>query len=171
LISLKNSTINKQIRKKTADLTDRNVITQPIKTVAILNNTTSNLNLKNLKYLEKSLGFESSQFSIFTVKNKRDNYNELRGTVVDKTIFNNFGKIKSEKVDAFLNNKYDLLIDFTNIENNVELFFSLAINANIRVGYKHEKEIYDIMLAIEKGNIQTFSDEMVRYLKILKFLK
>jgi hypothetical protein len=164
---IKNKILKRNITAMANAMQKHTVLVKPVKKVAILNNPQSNLSLQNLQYLEKALNLNSESFEIFTIKHRKDNYNELRGVIATIDSFNMFGKIKSETINKFLNQKYDLLIDFTNTSNIVEEYFSLAIKAGFRVGYANDKEIYDLMLQIDKGKIKAFIDEMMRYLKII----
>jgi len=143
---------------------------KPIVKVAVLNNPASNLTFDHLKYVQKALGLRSNQFDIITYKEKKDNFNELRGLLVTKDIFSSFGKIKLPEVETFLSKDYDLLLDFTGMSNVYEKFLSLSINANCRVGYQNDEELYDIMLVVNKGDIQSFIDETKRYLTIIGLL-
>ncbi len=163
------------IRRKTAELiktlSKRQIPVKPVRRVAILNNPHSNLSFENLKYVQKSLNLSSSQFDIFTFKEKNDHYNELRGIVADKDVFSMFGKIKAPEILEFLDRSYDLLLDFTGMTNLYEKYLSLSIKASFRVGYFNEEELYDLILDIPKGDIKSFADETARYLKILGLLK
>ncbi len=163
------------IRRKTAEmikkLSQRQISVSPISRVAILNNPQSNLTFENLKYVQKALKLSSSQFDIFTFKEKNDHYNELRGIVTDKDVFSLSGKIKAPEILEFLDKSYDLLLDFTGMTNLYEKYLSLSIKANFRVGYFNEEELYDLMIEVAKGKIKPFVDETVRCLKILGLLK
>ncbi len=167
MFNIKENSIQKKIDKLQKELTKHSVVIKPIKKVAILNNPASKLSFDNLKLTQKSLGLDSSQFDIFTFKEKNDHYNELRGIVASKDVFSGFGKIKSPEIKEFLERKYDLLLDFTGPSNLYEKYFSLAIQANCRVGYFNEEELYDLMLQIPMGDIKNFAGETARYLKIL----
>jgi len=90
--------------------------------------------------------------------------------VASKDVFNGFGKLKSPEIIEFLEKKYDILLDFTNLTNDYEQFFSLSIQANCRIGYFNEEELYDLMLEIPVGDIQNFATESKRYLKIMGIL-
>ncbi len=171
MFKLKEHSIQKKIKQLTKDLSKKQLQIKPVKKVAILNNPQSNLTFENLKYLQKALKLDSSQFDIFTFKEKNDHYNELRGIVASKEVFSSFGKIKSPEILEFLEKKYDLLLDFTGMSNLYETYFSLAIQANFRVGYFLENESYDLMLQVPHGDIKNFADETNRYLKIIGLLK
>jgi len=167
LLNLKENSIRRKAEKLQKKLNKRQPVVKPVKTVAILNNPDSNLTFENLKYLQNVLGLSSSQFDIFTFKQKNDNYNELRGIVASKEVFNSFGKIKSPEIITFLDKNYDLFLDFTGLSNIYEKFLSLSIKANFRVGYFHEEELYDLMVEVPFGDVKAFSNEAARYLKII----
>jgi hypothetical protein len=168
---IKNRILKRNITTMAKALQKRTVLVKPVKTVAVLNNPQSNLSLQNLQYLEKALNLSSSSFEIFTIKERKDYYNELRGVIATFDSFSAFGKIKSKEISTSISKKYDLFIDFTGTSNIVEKYFSLAIQSNFRVGYTNNDEIYDLMLQVEKGEIKLFIDEMVRYLKIIGLSK
>jgi len=79
LINIKENRIRSKVKKLKKQLSGRQVMVKPANKIAILNNPQSNLTFNNLKILQKTYGLSSSQFEIFTFKNKNDNYNELRG--------------------------------------------------------------------------------------------
>ena len=170
MFRLKENSIKRKTNAFIKALTKRQINAKPVQKVAILNNPQSNLNFENLKYVQKALNLSSSQFDIFTFKEKNDHYNELRGIVADKNVFSTFGKIKTPEILEFLGKQYDLLLDFTGLSNPYEKYLSLAIKASFRVGYINEEELYDLMLDIPQKNIKLFTDETVKYLKIIGLL-
>lgn len=171
MFKIKENSIQKKIKKLQKDLIKKNLMVKPVKKVAVLNNPTANLSFANLNYVQKALGLNSSQFDIFTFKQKNDHYNELRGIVASKEVIGSFGTIKSPEINEFLDKKYDLLLDFTGMSNLYEKFFSLSIQANCRIGYFNNEELYDLMLQIPFGDIKNFADETARYLKIAGLLQ
>jgi len=170
LFQLKENSIKRKINALIKALSKRQIVVKPVQKVAILNNPQSNLNFENLKYVQKALNLSSSQFDIFTFKEKNDHYNELRGIVADKNVFSTLGKIKTPEIVEFLDKNYDLLLDFTGMSNLYEKYFSLAIKASFRVGYIDEEELYDLMLNIPKKNVKLFAEETAKYLKIIGLL-
>jgi len=144
---------------------------KPVKTVIILNNLQSNLNLQNQQYLEKALQLSKSNIHIITIKKQKDNNNDLQDVIASINSISTFGKIKNRTIKTLLDKKYDLFIDFTNTSNIIEEYFSLAIQSDFRVGYVNDNEFYDLMIQVEKGKIKLFIDEMMKYLKIIGFSK
>jgi len=170
LLHLKENTIRRKVDKLKTRLSKKQIIVKPARKIAVLNNPQSNLTFDNLKFLQKTYGLSSSQFNIFTFKEKNDHYNELRGIVASKDVFNAFGKLKSPEIIEFLDKKYDLLLDFTNLSNIYEQYFSLSIQANCRIGYYHDEQLYDLMLNISLGDIKNYALESVKYLRVLGIL-
>ena len=167
MFKFRENSIQRKIKKLLRDTSKHSAKVIPVKTVAVLNNPDSGLSFEDLRYVQKSLGLSSTQLNIFTIKQQNDNYNELRGIVASKEVFSTFGRIKSPEVEKFLDKKYDLLLDFTNLSSIYEKYFSLAIKSNFRVGYVNDEELYDLMINVPVGDIKHFADETARYLKII----
>ena len=170
MFNIRENSIRRKIKKLEKKSAERSFVVKPVKKVAILNNPASNLSFENLKFVQRTLGLRSGQFEIFTFKHKTDSYNELRGIVASKEIIGTFGSLKSPEITAFLEKEYDLLLDFTAMSNIYEKFFFLSIQANCRVGYFNEDELYDLMLNIPVGDIKNFALETRRYLNIMGLL-
>ncbi len=167
---MKKKLIHRKIQKLLKKKSDKNPVTSKIKSIVILNNPNSGLDIKKLKFMENALGLDSSDFNIFTVKEKKDNFNSLHGLIADASDLNIFGNIKNKQIKEFLNKKYDLLIDFTSLEKPLEKYFSLMIPAGFRVGYKTDDQIYDLMIEVKNKDIPVFIKEMSYYLKLLKMI-
>lgn len=164
---MKKSVINRKIKKLQKDLSTHRPEIRKVKEVAVLNSPDSKLDVKKMALLEKSLNLNTVNFHIFTVKEKKDNFNELRGLIADIKDLNLLGNVKNEQIKEFLSKKYDLLIDFTGLQNELQKYFSLQIKSGFRVGYKTEDDLYDLMMEIENGQLDVFIKEMQYYLKIL----
>ena len=170
MFNIKENSIRRKTKELVKTLSKRQIPSGPVRKVAVLNNPQSNLTFENLKYVQKTFNLSSSQFDIFTFKDKNDHYNELRGIVADKNVFSTLGKIETPEILEFLDRSYDLLLDFTNMSNFYEKHLSLSIKASFRVGYLNEEALYDLMLDVPKGDIKLFADETARYLKIIGLL-
>ena len=167
---MKKKFIHSKIEKLIKNKSGKSPVTTKIQNVAILNNPKSGLDIKKLKILEDSLNLDNSRFHIFTVKEKKDNFNQLHGLIADASDLNMFGQIKNQQIKEFLNKKYDLLIDFTGMEKALEKYFSLMISAGFTVGFITDDASYDLMIRVENNDIPTFIKEMTYYLKLLKMI-
>ncbi|MHB1147111.1 MAG: DUF6913 domain-containing protein [Lutibacter sp.] len=97
-------------------------------------------------------------------------------TVADDIItpkdFGWYGKIDSEKVKNILTNKYDLLINYSKVDNVYLNILILQCKAEFKVGFAHlDKRLYDLLIRCEADEIALFNEELKKYLVILKILQ
>ncbi|HET8886965.1 MAG TPA: hypothetical protein VFM70_11510 [Salinimicrobium sp.] len=82
------------------------------------------------------------------------------------------GSIKSAEIKNFLEQEFDLLLGYNNKGN---LSFNLLIatsKANFKVGIDVENEqFYDLIIKTDIQDVEGFSKELIKYLRILKMLK
>ncbi|WP_196889181.1 DUF6913 domain-containing protein [Aureivirga sp. CE67] len=123
-----------------------------------------------VKLLKKELDLNDTQlqFLIFAEYNK--------GEVLEDYFFteNNFGwnaEIKSNYLKDFVQKDFDLLVNFSDIDN---LFINLVVlesKAKFKVGFPGiEDNLYQLMIACDTSQIPTFVKELKKYLHILKKL-
>jgi len=80
-----------------------------------------------------------------------------------------YGKIKSEKLSNILTNKYDLLINYSKVENIYSNLLILQSKTALNVGFSHlDKRFYDLIIRCDKSDIALFNNELKKYLAILK---
>jgi hypothetical protein len=126
-------------------------------------------NDKEFTKLQKLMGLDHTHFNIITYKEKKSNFNEFRGTVILSSDIDWKGRIKSKDVQETLNKKYDLLIDYTQADQQKKQLIVAICNAGFKVGFSDKKdELYDFMIAVNPSKVSLFNEELVRYLKILK---
>ncbi len=81
------------------------------------------------------------------------------------------GKVKSENLKKFIDNRYDLLIDYCNNDNVFARIICLKTNARLIAGFENEEfNMYDISIKLENNRIDTFNEELTKYLQILNLL-
>ena len=80
-----------------------------------------------------------------------------------------YGKIKSEKLKIILTKKYDLLINYSKVDNIYINLLILQCKAAFRVGFSHlDNRFYDLIINCESSNFLLFNEEIKKYLQILK---
>ena len=142
-----------------------------INKIAIFVDEESKFDDKEFKTLQKLFKLRNSHFHILTYKEKKSNYNEFRGAVLVKGTINWRGVITSKSVNRFLEESYDLLIDYTQADNAIKELVVSLIKAKLKVGYAETKdELYDIMISVISSEIELFNKEMINYLKIMKLI-
>lgn len=81
------------------------------------------------------------------------------------------GKIKSEALNRFAGRKFDLLINYCDPELIFPKVIMLRSIAGLKAGFEHELNFFnDISIHIKENQIDTFNDELVKYLQILKLI-
>lgn len=121
-----------------------------------------------LKDFKNLFGLAESEIDIFVFKKK-----VLKSDVVDNVFspkdFGWYGKIKSKKLMSILTKKYDLLINYSKIEN---IYFNLLIlqcETAFNVGFSHlDERLYDLLISCNKSDTALFNEELKKYLAILK---
>ncbi len=82
-----------------------------------------------------------------------------------------YGKVDSDKLKNILTNKYDLLINYSKVDNVYLNILLLQCKAAFKVGFAHmDKRLYDLMIRCELDEIDLFHEELIKYLVILKKL-
>jgi hypothetical protein len=109
---------------------------------------------------------EALEILVFQKKLSKKNNND---NVYSPKDFGWYGKIKSEKLKDILTKKYDLLINYSKIENIYCNLLILRCKTSLRVGFSHLKsKFYDLTIQCEPTEIRLFNEELKKYLVILK---
>lgn len=123
--------------------------------------------------LSQKLGIESRHFEIIIFENLKDDFVAQHYNTFTEKDFGMYGKVKAQNVQDFINTNYDLLINFSN-QNNVYLnLVALQSKAKFKVGFANDDltNLYDFMINVENNKIDIFTDELAKYLQILKLIK
>jgi len=145
-------------------------ISRGIKTVGIIVDEGADFDFEKLKKLQKKIASGSKNFSILTCKNSPNEFNEFRGVVFLEKDFSWNGKLQSKDVKSFLDNPFDMLIDYTKSSTIYKKYLVAKSKAKFKVGYANiDERLYDLMIAV-KDDISLFNEELIKYLKILNKL-
>jgi 3-methyladenine DNA glycosylase AlkD len=140
-----------------------------VKTVGIIVNEGSGFNFEMLKELQRQIATGSENFYILTCKDSSESYNEFRGAIFYEKQFNWNGVLQSKQVNDFLENQFDMLIDYTNADTVFKKYLVAKSKAKFKVGLANiDNRLYDFMIALNTNDIRLFNKELVKYLKILK---
>lgn len=83
-----------------------------------------------------------------------------------------YGKIDNEKLKNIITNKYDLLINYSKVDNVYLNILLLQCKAAFRAGFAHmDKRLYDLLIRCEPEEIDLFHEELIKYLIILKIVQ
>ena len=85
--------------------------------------------------------------------------------------FGMIGNIKSDDLKQFVKTKYDLLINYCTHEDLFSEYVCVKSKARLVAGFKGDiYDNYDISIKIESNKIDTFNEELTKYLQILNVL-
>jgi hypothetical protein len=113
-----------------------------------------------LKISEKNI-----KFVIFQ-KNIPDE-NELNNIYSSKD-FGWYGKVNSKELKNILTKKYDLLINYSKVDNLYSNLLILQCKAGFKVGLASlDNRLYDLLIGCKPTEITLFNKELKKYLEIL----
>ena len=117
--------------------------------------------------LMKTLGVKEDQLEFIVFRNKIPKKQICEDCFSPKD-FGWSGKVKSENLNTILTKKYDLLINYSKVENIYRNLLILQSKAAFKVGFSHfDNRLYDLMIEGEKIDIDLFNRELKKYLEIL----
>lgn len=121
--------------------------------------------------LTSILKISESDIKVVVFLRKLKNENESEDIITPKD-FGWYGKIDSDKIKNILTNKYDLLINYSKVDNVYLNILLLQSKAAFKVGFAHlDKRLYDLMIRCEADEIALFNEELLKYLVILKIVQ
>lgn len=142
-----------------------------ISKVIIFVDGSTSFNQKSYKELQKLLNLTTSDFTFLSYKDKKSSFNEFNGVVMTQDSINWKANVKSESLQRLLDEKFDLLIDYTNDGLELKYLIIPKINAAFKIGFSEKyADLYNFMVQVASGEIKTFNVEIARYLKILKLI-
>ena len=123
------------------------------------------------KKLSENLGVDKNDFEIVLFHDSKKKKVEEQYLSFSENSFGFYGKIKDEKLKKFVSEKFDLLINYCAVENDYAQLLSFHSNAKIKMGFKNEIfNFYNLSIKLEGNKIDTFNEEITKYLNILKLL-
>lgn len=170
LKGLKENSIRKIIKKEQLRASEGlNSQEGPLKRVAILINYDKLQDYRPLMNLGQSLQLGNDEVHILGyVERLYKNVNYFI-PVFSRDAVNSRGVIKEESVKTFLQRSYDLLVCYHSAPTAEAMLISSRIKAPLKVGIVEEQqEICDLILKVPEGDFSVFSEELLKYLKILK---
>jgi len=112
-----------------------------------------------------------SDIKVVVFQQKLRNEKEADDIITPKD-FGWYGKIESEKLKNILTNTYDLLINYSKVDNVYLNILLLQSKTIFRVGFAHlDKRLYDLLIKCESDEIALFHKELIKYLVILKIMQ
>jgi hypothetical protein len=86
----------------------------------------------------------------------------------DIATFNFNGKTTNKEINEFMNEEFDLLINYYYVEKSILLLITNNSKAKFKVGFSSvDKRLNHLMINIDILNYKGFAQELFKYLKIL----
>lgn len=93
---------------------------------------------------------------------------QISEAIITPKDFGWYGKINSEKLKSILTKKYDLLINYSKVDNLYSNLLLLQCNTGFKVGFAHlDNRLYDLIIDCESNDVKLFNKELKKYLTIL----
>ena len=170
LSKLKESRLRSKFDKSISKLSENRVVSQKeIQSVGILTTEAISSKIDLQSEIESILGIRNSKIFSYKKFNKLDEVSFKHFTEKD---INWSGDFVQPNFQSFLEQPFDLLIGYFNTNN---LYLEKAIlqsNATFNVGFSGvNSKLYELEISEQTENVQQFSSELRKYLKILQKLK
>ncbi|WP_111709176.1 DUF6913 domain-containing protein [Lutibacter citreus] len=123
-----------------------------------------------VKELKKELNLNEKGLKVVVIhqQNNKNKEDEIGFYPQD---FGWYGKIKSEELKNILTKKYDLLINYSKIDNLYNNLVLLQSKSSFRVGFAHlDNRFYDLLIDCKSTKTSLFNKELKKYLTILNKL-
>ncbi len=158
---------NKQLQKMLGD-SKKHESNKLQKSVVFLNDSSNKEAI--LQSISKHLGLTEDNIDVVIFYNKINKDTTCENCFSPKD-FGWFGKVKSDVLKAVLTKKYDLLINYSKVENIYCKLLVLQCEAALKVGFSEvDTRLYDLMIDCEISDIALFNSELKKYLEILNKL-
>jgi uncharacterized protein DUF6913 len=119
------------------------------------------------KNLMKLFGIDNSNIKLIVFQQKINKEQILEEIITPKD-FGWYGKIKSDELKMTLTKKYDLLINYSKIDNLYSNLLLLHCKVGFKAGFAHlDSRLYDLTIDCKSDNLELFNNELKKYLTIL----
>ncbi len=123
-----------------------------------------------LNSLEKALNISKNNIKIIIFQQKIPK-ESTDDNVISSKDFGWYGKITSEKLRNILTKRYDLLINYSKVDNLYNNVLLLQSKTAFKAGFSHlDNRLYNLLINCESSNLELFNKELKKYLTILKKL-
>jgi|TARA_Y100000992_G_scaffold214012_1_gene147527 hypothetical protein len=168
LIKIKNKFLQKKIDNSITSLSSKiREFKKPIRKVGFIVDSELEIDYLDIVRLTENIGLKEKDLKVVSYSKTVFNDPFYKMRVSDESI-NFFGNINSADANEFISYDYDLLINYFG-KNKILSLISSKSNAKFRVGFeKSNPKLNDIIFKNIYNNFGKFSNQLVKYLKILK---
>lgn len=145
------------------------VFTKNVQTIGLL------IDESNFEYSEALIkeltlhGIASENIKVVAYKGKFKEKEVYSRPTFGKKHINWKGEITEAFLNEFVNSKFDLLLSYYNVENNILMLITSKSKAKFKIGFSVvDQRLNRLMISTELGNYKLFVSELFRYLKNIK---
>ena len=167
-LNIKNKILQKKIDNSLNLLVNKNrKFKMPVKKIGFIVDSELDIDYLDIVSLSENIGLKEKDIKVVSYSKTIFNDPFYKMRVSDNSI-NFFGNINSADANEFISYNYDLLINYFGKNKTLSLISSRC-NANFRVGFDiSNQKLNDIIFRDIYNNFEKFSNQLVKYLKILK---
>ena len=166
-LKIKDKFIQKKIDNSLHILLNQNrKFKKPIRKVGFIVDSELDIDYLDIVSLTENIGLKEKDIKVVSYSKTSFNDPFYKMRVSDDSI-NFFGNMNSADANEFISYNYDLLINYFG-NNNILSLISAKSNAKFRVGFDNSNQnLNDIIFKDIFNNFEKFSNQLVKYLKIL----
>ena len=113
-------------------------------------------------------GFKEEQIQVLVFRDKNKSKELIKEPFLTPRNISIMGEISKPEVLAFLENPFDLLINYYDISKFSLMILSIRSKANFKVGFDAiDKRVNHLIIKGEVENYKEYTAELFKYLKIL----
>ena len=141
----------------------------PVKKIGFIVDSELDIDYLDIVSLSENIGLKEKDIKVVSYSKTIFNDPFYKMRVSDNSI-NFFGNINSADANEFISYNYDLLINYFG-SNKILSLISSRCNAKFRVGFDiSNQKLNDIIFKDIYNNFEKFNNQLVKYLKILKWI-
>ncbi len=143
-----------------------------LKTLAVLIDASHSINIISLLKLANELGVSSEKLKVMGYKeDHKDIEGDKDAAYYNDKSFGVNGAVKSRSLQEFINEDYDVLINFYGKDKMELNYVAAASRAKFKVGFAMvDNRINDLIIGTTTDDANLFISELKKYLKILQII-
>jgi len=145
-----------------------------LKKLAVLIDARKDVDIFSIVKLADKLGVKSSQLKIMGYKEVKANIEDQDGghtSYFDEKMVNYTGGFKSKSLNSFVNESYDVIINFYEEDHKIINLVAASSKAKFKVGFASvDNRINDLVIGTPANDTDLFIRELKKYLKILNII-
>ena len=172
-LGLKKKTAIQSLEKQLKKIKNRSVALQKIEKIGILADSRLFGSYDITRNLRQKLEIQSDKrIEIILYENLKDDFVAQHYNTFSDKDFGMYGKPKTANISGFIEDDFDLFINYCNHESVFTNLIVLQSKAKFKVGFLDDEfsDAYDFTIAVQGNKVDVFNDELAKYLKILKLV-